>query len=174
MTESIDFTIRAATETDVPVLLRMIRSLAEYEKLSHEVIATEASLCGALFGAKPVAEAVLGYAGPEPVAFAVFFRTFSTFLGAPGLYLEDIFVQPPWRGQGLGKRLLAHLAETALERGCIRLEWAVLDWNEPAIRFYRSLGAEPREACTIYRLGAADLRRLSVGAGRIAQTSFLP
>jgi len=166
--ESFDFTIRAATETDVPVLLRMIRALAEYEKLSHEVVATEAVLRGALFGANPVAEAVLGYAGPEPVAFAVFFRTFSTFLGAPGLYLEDIFVEPPWCGRGLGKRLLAHLAETALGRGCTRLEWAVLDWNAPAIRFYRSLGAEPRGAWTVYRLGTADLRRLSVSAGTFA------
>jgi GNAT superfamily N-acetyltransferase len=145
----------------------MIKALAEYEKLSHEVAATEAALREALFGAQRVAEAILGYAGPEPVAFAVFFRTFSTFLGAPSLYLEDIFVEPSWRGRGLGKALLAHVAATALERGCDRLEWAVLDWNDPAIRFYRALGAEPREAWTVYRLRGADLRRLSAhGTGR--------
>jgi GNAT superfamily N-acetyltransferase len=160
VSESIEFTIRSATATDVGVLLRMIRALAEYEHLSHEVIATEAALREALFGAKPVAEAVLGYVGGEPAAFAVFFPTFSTFLAAPSLYLEDIFVEPGWRGRGLGKRLFAHVAATALERGCDRLEWAVLEWNAPAIEFYRSLGAEPREKWTVYRLDNAGLRRL--------------
>lgn len=160
MSESIDFSVRNATAADVAVLLRMIRALAEYEKLSHEVVATEAALREALFGAKPVAEAVLGYVGGEPVAFAVFFPTFSTFLAAPSLYLEDIFVEPGWRGRGLGKRLFAHVAATALERGCNRLEWAVLEWNAPAIEFYRSLGAEPREKWTVYRLDNVGLRRL--------------
>lgn len=160
MSESIDFSVRSTTAADVAVLLRMIRALAEYEKLSHEVVATEAALREALFGAKPVAEAVLGYVGGEPVAFAVFFPTFSTFLAAPSLYLEDIFVEPGWRGRGLGKRLFAHVAATALERGCNRLEWAVLEWNAPAIEFYRSLGAEPREKWTVYRLDNVGLRRL--------------
>ena len=161
MTEPTDFRIRTATEADVSVLLRMIRALADYEKLSHEVVATEAALRDSLFGPQPVAEAVLGYSGLEPVAFAVFFRTFSTFLGIPSLYLEDLFVEPLWRGRGLGRRLFAHVAGAALERGCNRLEWAVLDWNEAAIRFYRSLGAEPREAWTVYRLGTAELRRVA-------------
>jgi GNAT superfamily N-acetyltransferase len=160
VSEPIDFTVRSTTAADVAVLLRMIRALAEYEKLSREVIATEAALREALFGAKPVAEAVLGYVGEEPVAFAVFFPTFSTFLAAPSLYLEDIFVEPEWRGRGLGKRLFAHVAATALERGCHRLEWAVLEWNAPAIEFYSSLGAEPREKWTVYRLDDAGLRRL--------------
>jgi GNAT superfamily N-acetyltransferase len=160
VSEAIDFTVRSTTAADVAVLLRMIRALAEYEKLSHEVIATEAALREALFGAKPVAEAVLGYVGDSPVAFAVFFPTFSTFLAAPSLYLEDIFVEPEWRGRGLGKRLFMHVAATALERGCNRLEWAVLEWNAPAIEFYRSLGAEPRERWTVYRLDSAGLRRL--------------
>jgi GNAT superfamily N-acetyltransferase len=160
VSESIDFSVRSTTAADVAVLLRMIRALAEYEKLSHEVVATEAALREALFGAKPVAEAVLGYVGGEPVAFAVFFPTFSTFLAAPSLYLEDIFVEPGWRGRGLGKRLFAHVAATALERGCNRLEWAVLEWNAPAIEFYRSLGAEPREKWTVYRLDNVGLRRL--------------
>jgi GNAT superfamily N-acetyltransferase len=155
------FTIRAATETDVSVLLRMIKALADYEKLSHEVVATEAALRESLFGPRPVAEALLAYAGVEPVGFAVFFRTFSTFLGSPSLYLEDLFVEPQCRGRGFGKRLLAHVAAAALARGCSRLEWAVLDWNEPAIRFYRSLGAEPCEAWTVYRLGTAELSHLA-------------
>jgi GNAT superfamily N-acetyltransferase len=161
MSESTEFTIRAATATDVPVLLRLIRALAEYERLSHEVVATEAALRETLFGVKPIAEAVVGSVGPQAVAFAVFFPTLSTFLAAPSLYLEDIFVEPHWRGRGLGKRLFAHVAATALARGCHRLEWAVLDWNEPAIDFYRSFGAAPREGWTVYRLGGADLRRLA-------------
>ncbi len=161
MREAIDFTVRSATATDVAVLLRMIRALAEYEKLSHEVVATEAALREALFGAKPVAEAVLGYVGRDPVAFAVFFPIFSTFLAAPSLYLEDIFVESRWRGRGLGKRLFAHIAAMALERGCNRLEWAVLDWNDRAIKFYRSLGAKPREGWTVHRLGNGGLRRLA-------------
>jgi GNAT superfamily N-acetyltransferase len=160
VSEVIDFTVRRTTAADVAVLLRMIRALAEYENLAHEVVATEAALRESLFGAKPVAEAVLGYVGAEPVGFAVFFPTFSTFLAAPSLYLEDIFVEPGWRGRGLGKRLFAHVAATALERGCDRLEWAVLEWNAPAIEFYRSLGAEPRERWTVYRLDNAGLRRL--------------
>jgi GNAT superfamily N-acetyltransferase len=161
VSESIEFTIRSATATDVGVLLRMIRALAEYENLSQEVVATEAALHEALFGVKPVAEAVLGYVGRDPVAFAVFYPTFSTFVASPSLYLEDIFVEPRWRHRGLGKRLFVHLAATALERGWHRLEWAVLDWNSPAIEFYRSLGAEPREGWTVHRLHNANLRRLA-------------
>ena len=161
MVEKQEFQIRPATEADVPVLLRLIRSLAEYEKLSHEVVATEAALRVALFGARPSAEAVLGFAGGEPTGFAVFFQTFSTFLGVPGIYLEDIFIEPPWRGRGFGKRLMAHVAATAVARGCGRLEWAVLNWNEPAINFYRGMGAQPRDAWTVYRLDGAGLNRLA-------------
>ena len=161
MTDTNPFTIRTTTETDIPVLLRMIRALADYEKLSHEVMATEAALREAFFGPQPVAEAVLAYAGVEPVGFAVFFRTLSTFLGSPSLYLEDLFIEPQWRGRGFGKRLLAHVAAAALARGCSRLEWAVLDWNHPAIRFYRALGAKPREAWTVYRLDSTELSHLA-------------
>jgi GNAT superfamily N-acetyltransferase len=161
MTELRDFVIRPATGDDVPALLRMIRALAAYEKLPREVLASEAVIRQALFGTAPLAEAVLGCVGEEAVAFALFFRTFSTFRGAPGLYLEDIFVEPQWRGRGFGKRLFSHLTAAALARGCDRLEWAVLDWNESALGFYRSLGARPRVGWTVYGLGAADLRRLA-------------
>ena len=161
MTETVPFAIRAATEADVPVLLRMIRGLADYEKLTHEVVATEAALRASMFGPRPAAEAMLGWVEGEPVAFAVFYPAFSTFLGSPTLYLEDLFVQPRWRGRGFGKRLLAAVAGVAVKRGLTRLEWAVLDWNEPAIRFYRSIGAEPREEWTVYRIANAELRRLA-------------
>jgi GNAT superfamily N-acetyltransferase len=150
-----------ATEQDVPVILRMIEALAEYERLRHAVTATEAQLRTSLFGPSPAADVLLGYAGTEPVAFAVFFQNFSTFLGRPGLYLEDLFVVPAWRKHGFGRQMLRRLAEIAVERGCGRMEWSVLDWNEPAIRFYRSLGALPMDDWTVFRVTGESLQRLA-------------
>ena len=161
MNESIDLRIEAATDADVPVIFQMIRALADYEKLGHEVVATEASLREALFGSRRFGEVVLGSVGSEPVGFALFFHNFSTFRGAPGLYLEDLFVQPRWRGYGFGRRLLAHLAAVAVARGCHRMEWAVLDWNEPAIAFYRRVGAQPLGDWTTFRLTGESLHALA-------------
>jgi GNAT superfamily N-acetyltransferase len=155
------FRIEPATEADVPVLLRFIRSLAEYERLANAVTATEEELRSALFAARPAAEAIIGYAGDEPAGFALFFHNFSTFVGRRGLYLEDLFVQPKWRGHGLGRRLLAELARIAIERGCGRMEWSVLDWNTPSIAFYRALGAQAMADWTVYRLTGEPLRRLA-------------
>jgi GNAT superfamily N-acetyltransferase len=145
-------TIRAADEHDVPEILAFIRELAVYERLESQVIATEAGLKATLFGARPYAEVVLACRGAEPVGFALFFHNYSTFRGKPGIYLEDLFVRPACRGLGIGKQLLAWLAHTALERGCARLEWAVLDWNAPSIGFYRSLGAVALDEWTSFRL----------------------
>lgn len=152
------FTLRAATRADVPTILRCIRALAEYERLAHECIATEALLQESLFGAAPAAEVVLAFQGNEPAGFALWFRSYSTFLARPGIYLEDLFVFPEFRGRGLGRRLLGHLARTAVERGYGRFEWSVLDWNVDAIRFYESLGALPVSDWTRYRVtgGALD------------------
>lgn len=157
--------IEPATERDVPVVLRLIRDLAEYERLAHEVRASEDLLREALFGDDPAAEAVVAYAGDEPVGFALWFYTFSTFLARRGLYLEDLFVVPAWRGKGVGRALLTHLARLAVTRGCGRMEWAVLDWNEPAIRFYRSIGATPMDDWTVYRLTGDALAELGRPAG---------
>ena len=153
--------IRAATEVDVPLILRFIRELAEYERLLHEVVATEDGLRETLFGARPAAEVVIAEDGAEPVGFALFFQNYSTFLARPGLYLEDLYVRPEARGRGAGRALLAHLAQLARERGCGRLEWWVLDWNEPARRFYRSLGAQPMEDWTVHRVTGKALDRLA-------------
>ncbi|HUA21604.1 MAG TPA: GNAT family N-acetyltransferase [Bryobacteraceae bacterium] len=150
--------ITEATEGDVPLVLKFIRALAEYEKLSHEVVATEADVRAALFGPNPVAEVLLAYWSDEPAGFALYFRNFSTFLGKPGIYLEDLFVEPALRGKGIGKALLSRLIEIARERGYGRVEWAVLDWNQPAIDFYRSLGAQPKDEWTIYRLTGETLK----------------
>lgn len=155
------FRIREATEEDVPLILAFVRELAEYEKLSHEVVATEEALRDSLFGERRVAEVLLGYVEDEPAAFALFFHNFSTFLGKPGIYLEDLFVRPEFRGTGLGKAMLSHLAGLAKERGCGRLEWWVLDWNEPAIGFYKGLGAEPMDEWTVYRVTGEALERLA-------------
>jgi len=152
-----------ATEGDVPLILRLIRALAEYEKLAAAVTATEDTLHRSLFGPQKAAEVVLAYVDDEPAGFAVFFENFSTFLGVPGLYLEDLFVVPKWRRHGIGRRLLVHLARTAVERGCGRVEWTVLDWNEPAITFYRSIGARAMDDWTIYRLTGASLDALATG-----------
>lgn len=126
---------------DVPVILSLIRALADYEKLSHQCVATEADLERWLFGGRPIAEVLIAWAEETPVGFALFFHNFSTFLGRPGLYLEDLFVVPEWRGRGVGRQLLSRVARVATERGCGRFEWTVLDWNEPAIAFYRRMGA---------------------------------
>lgn len=156
-----EFRIRRATPTDVPRVLAFIKELAEYERLSHEVVADAASLTAALFGPGANAEALLGELDGEPIAFAVFFHNFSTFLGRKGLYLEDLFVQPAHRGGGHGKAMLAHLAGLAVARGCGRFEWAVLDWNQPAIRFYEALGAKPNADWTVYRLDGTALAALA-------------
>ncbi|HEX7550783.1 MAG TPA: GNAT family N-acetyltransferase [Candidatus Methylomirabilis sp.] len=146
------FTIRFAGEDDVPVILRFIKGLAEYEKLTNEVAATEPLLRETLFGVRRVAEVMIGDFQGEPVGFALFFHNFSTFLGRPGIYLEDLFVIPEMRGRGFGKALLTYLAKIAVERGCGRVEWAVLDWNEPSIQFYKKLGAVPMNEWTVFRL----------------------
>jgi len=153
--------IERATERDVPFILEMIRALAEYEKLSDSVIATEDGLRHSLFGPRSAAEVIIASAGDEPAGFALFFHNFSTFLGQRGLYLEDLFVKPEWRAHGIGKRLLAELARLAIERGCGRLEWSVLDWNAPAIGFYKRLGARPMEDWTLFRLTGDALHRLA-------------
>lgn len=158
-------TLRSATSADVPLILDFIKGLAEYEKLAHEVVATEESLHATLFGERPYAEVVIGEHEGEPVGFALFFHNYSTFLGRPGIYLEDLFVRPAWRGRGFGKALLTFLATLAVERGCGRLEWAVLDWNEPAIRFYESLGAKPMDEWTVYRITGEALERLAAMHG---------
>jgi len=157
-------TIRSATAADVPLVLAFIRELAAYERLAHEVVATEAGVRAALFGPHPYAEVVFAYLEGAPVGFALFFHNFSTFLGKPGIYLEDLFVRPAVRGRGVGRQLLAWLARTTLERGCARLDWAVLDWNAPAIGFYQSLGAVPQDDWTTYRLAGTALERLAGGA----------
>jgi len=153
--------IWAATEDDVPLILSFIRELAEYERLSHEVVATEEALRNALFGERRVAEVVLGYLGDDPAGFALFFHNFSTFLGKPGIYLEDLYVRPGYRSAGVGRALLVHLARLATERGCGRLEWSVLDWNEPAIGFYRGIGASPVSGWTVYRVTGEALEDLA-------------
>jgi GNAT superfamily N-acetyltransferase len=156
-----EYEIRVATEDDVALLLSLIKELAEYERLSHEVVATEEMLRDSLFGEQRVAEALLGYLGDEPAGFALFFHNFSTFLGRPGIYLEDLFVRPEFRGAGLGRALLVHLARLAEERGCGRLEWSVLDWNEPAIGFYKGIGASPVSGWTVYRVTGEALEELA-------------
>jgi GNAT superfamily N-acetyltransferase len=153
--------IRAAIVEDVPLILSFIKELADYERLAHEVVATEELLRRALFGSKPFAEVIIASQGNEPVGFALFFQNFSTFLGLPGIYLEDLFVRPVARGHGVGQRLLIHLARLARERGCGRLEWAVLNWNESAIKFYRGLGAAPKEDWTIFRVTGDALATLA-------------
>lgn len=154
-------TLRGAVPADVPQILEFIHELAEYERLTHEVVATEARVSAHLFGEHPAAEVVIGEWGGDPVAFALFFHNFSTFLGQPGLYLEDLYVRPEMRGRGVGKAMLAHLARLAVERGCGRFEWSVLDWNEPAIAFYRALGAEPMNGWTVQRVTGSALDRLA-------------
>jgi GNAT superfamily N-acetyltransferase len=152
-------TIRSATAADVPLILGFIRDLAAYEKLSHEVVATEETLHRTLFGEKPAAHVVIAETAGTPAGFALYFFNYSTFLAKPGLYLEDLFVKPGFRGQGTGRALLLHLAKIANARGCGRMEWSVLDWNEPAIRFYESLGARRMTEWQICRLTGPGLAR---------------
>ena len=156
-----DVSIRAAVEGDVPLILRLIEELAEYERLSHEVVATEEALRESLFGQRRFAEALVGEVEGKPAGFALFFHNFSTFLGRPGIHLEDLYVRPQFRGSGLGRALLVYLARVARERGCGRFEWSVLDWNEPAIGFYKSIGALPVSGWTAYRLSGDALEGLA-------------
>jgi GNAT superfamily N-acetyltransferase len=153
--------IAPAIESDIPIILSFIRKLAEYEKLSDLVVATEAHIREHVFGVNPVAEVLLAYWEGEPVGFALYLRNFSTFLGQAGIYLEDLFVDPEHRRKGIGKALLIRLAKIAVERGYGRLEWSVLDWNAPSIEFYRSLGAVPLDDWTAYRLTGDALTHLA-------------
>jgi GNAT superfamily N-acetyltransferase len=161
MTPAGDIRIVPATERDTPVILSLIKGLAEYERLEHEAEATEDDIRESLFGEWPGAEVVLAYVGADLAGFALFFHNYSTFLGRRGLYLEDLFVLPAYRSRGVGRRLLSHLAKIAIERKCGRMEWWVLDWNESAIRFYRSIGAVAMDEWTVYRLGGDALDRLA-------------
>ena len=162
--EHSDFKIRQATELDCATILRFITQLAEYEKLAHEVVADEKKLAATLFGDNPSAEVVIAEYDTKPVGFALYFTNYSTFLAQPGIYLEDLFVDITMRGKGFGKALLTHLAKLAVERNCGRLEWSVLDWNQPAIDFYRALGAEPMDGWTFNRLTGAALTNLAATA----------
>ena len=160
-TEIPSFQIRAAIKEDVPAILSYIKKLADYERLSHEVVATEAGLRETLFGRRRTAEVALGYFKREPVGFVLFFHNYSTFLGQPGIYIEDLFVDEAFRRRGFGRALLAYVARLAKERRCGRLEWSVLDWNEPAINFYKQLGATPMSEWTVYRMTGESLRKLA-------------
>ena len=153
--------IRPATRADVPIILELIRGLAEYERLAHECVATEAALEATLFGPRPGAEVIIALADGTPAGFALFFHNYSTFLAKRGIYLEDLFVKPAFRGRGIGKALLSHLARIAVDRDCGRLEWSVLDWNVDAIRFYESLGAKPMDEWTVHRVTGESLARLA-------------
>jgi len=152
---------------DVRLILTFIHELATYEKLAHEVVATEGDMHAALFGERPVVETVIASLDAEPVGYALYFPTFSTFLGKPGLYLEDLYVRPAARGFGVGRKLLEHLARITVERGWGRLEWSVLDWNEPSIAFYTKMGARPMDEWTVFRLTGADLETLAVADSKI-------
>jgi GNAT superfamily N-acetyltransferase len=165
MTQSNRIAISAATPADTGLILTLIRELAEYEKLATAVVATEADIARALFAEKPAAQAIIARADEAPAGFALFFTNFSTFVGKPGLYLEDLFVRPAFRGQGIGKALLVHLAQLARARDYGRFEWAVLDWNTPALQFYRSLGAEAISEWVIHRVAGEALDTLA-GEGR--------
>ena len=158
---SSELRIAPAAESDARLVLSFIRKLAEYEKMSHHVVATEEQIREHVFGANPVAEVLLAYWAEEPVGFALYFRDFSTFLGQAGIYLEDLFVEPEYRGKGIGKALLVQLARIAVERGYGRMQWSVLDWNAPSIEFYRSLGAVALDEWTGYRLSGEALDRLA-------------
>ena len=155
--------VREASGEDVPLILSFIRELAEYENLSHEVVATEETLRANLFGERQFAEVLIAEHDGAPAGFALYFHNFSTFLGKPGIYLEDLYVRPELRESGIGRQLLVKLAHLALERGCGRLEWSVLDWNEPSIGFYRQLGAVAMDDWTVYRVSDDALRKLGGG-----------
>ncbi|HJX97275.1 MAG TPA: GNAT family N-acetyltransferase [Chthoniobacterales bacterium] len=155
------FTIRPATVADVSIILELIRALAEYERAPNDVVATEQILQETLFGKKPAAEVLLLFENEIAAGFALFFHNFSTWIGQPGLYLEDLFVRPEHRGKGYGRALLIELAKIARERNCGRMEWAVLDWNEPAIQFYHKLGAKPMDEWTVFRLTRDEIAKLA-------------
>jgi GNAT superfamily N-acetyltransferase len=161
MTTSSNFIIRAAAENDAAVILSLIKELAQYEHLSHEVEATAEDIRRSLFGDRPVAEALIGEYQGVPVSFALFFYNFSTFVGKPGIYLEDLYVKPEYRSNGFGRRMLAHIARLAQERNCGRFEWSVLDWNKPAIRTYDRLKARPMKEWILYRLTGEALNKLA-------------
>ena len=150
-----------AEAKDIPLILTFIRKLAEYERLLDTVVADENTLRSSLFEARPAAEVILVYIEDEPVGFAVYFQTYSTFLGRSGIYLEDLFVEPAYRSRGVGTAVLAYVAKLTQQRGCARLSWAVLDWNQPAIQFYRKLGAVPQDAWTVYELSGTALEQLA-------------
>jgi GNAT superfamily N-acetyltransferase len=156
--------IAAARVADVELIVELIRELAEFERLADEVRIQPDDLRQHLFGARPYAEALIAWAGTEPSGFALYFHNYSTFAGRPGIYLEDLYVRPRYRGQGHGEALLRHLARTAVERGCGRLEWSVLDWNQRAIDFYRKLGAVPMDEWTVFRVSGDPLQRLAKDA----------
>jgi GNAT superfamily N-acetyltransferase len=156
-----EFVIREAVEGDVPAILELIRGLAEYERAPDQVKCTEEVLRESLFGEKPDAEVLLACNGSETAGFAVFFHNYSTWWGCRGIYLEDLFVKPAMRGKGIGKALLVQLARLARDRGCARMEWSVLDWNQPAIDFYRSLGATAKDEWTVYRLDRHAIEKLA-------------
>lgn len=156
-----NFCIRPATVDDVPLILQFVKELAEYEKLAHEVTATEELLRDNLFSKRRTAEVVIGFEGEEPAGFALFFHNFSTFIGKPGIYLEDLFVRPKFRGRGYGKALMIHLAQIAKDRDCGRFEWWVLNWNTPSIEFYRSLGAKPMSEWTVQRMTRNEIESLA-------------
>ena len=174
MKDVANFQIRPARVEDVPVILQLIRDLATYERAPDEVTATEEQLVDVLFGERPAAEVLLAFEGKSPVGFAVYFYNFSTWLGRPGLYLEDLFVTPEKRGKGYGRALLVELAKIARHRGCGRMEWAVLNWNEPAIKFYRALGAKPMDEWTVFRLTPEEIVKLADAADKAATTEHPP
>lgn len=153
--------IRKGTAKDVSIILELIKALADYEKAPHEVIADEKLLTQNLFGDKPYAESLIADYDGEPAGFALFFHNFSTWVGKPGIYLEDLFVKPHLRGKGIGKKLLIQIAKIAVERDCGRFEWAVLDWNEPSIQFYKNLGAKPMDEWTIFRMTEQQIKVLA-------------
>jgi GNAT superfamily N-acetyltransferase len=161
MKEIADFQIRSARVEDVPIILELIRDLATYERAPGEVSATEEQLVDVLFGERPAAEVLLAFEGESAVGLAVYFHNFSTWLGRAGLYLEDLFVKPEKRGKGYGRALLVELAKIARDRGCGRMEWAVLNWNEPAIKFYQALGAKPMNEWTVFRLTRDEIAQLA-------------
>ncbi len=156
-----DFEIRTAEEKDIPLLIDFVKKLADYEKMSDEVIADEEIYRKSFFGNVRFANAVIGYFDNKPVGIAIYFFNFSTFIGKPGLYLEDLFILPEMRGKGFGKKLLKHLAKIAVDNDCGRFEWSVLDWNESAINFYKSLGAIPMDEWTVFRLTDEKLNNLA-------------
>ena len=162
MSTTQNIVVRPATPEDVPTLLKLIRSLAEYEKLAEEVVATEADLHQSLFCEHPRVEAIIGEIGDQVVGFALFFHNFSTWLGKSGIYIEDIYVEPSMRSKGLGTRLLLYVAKLANERDCGRLEWSVLNWNRPAIDFYLKLCAKPMDGWTVYRVSGDVLKQLAL------------